>query len=52
MGRVRGVSQGHKLSDYVKLNEKPSKRTKKYKKKSWGHDLDIGKTDREVRYDG
>ena len=49
MGRVGGVSRGHRLSVYIKLNDKPkSKRTRKFKE--WNEGF-LGQTDSPTRFD-
>jgi len=51
MGRIGGVGKGHKLSEYIKLNDKPkSKRTKKFKENTFNRDY-LGKIDALTRYD-
>ena len=50
MGRVAGGTKGHKLSDYIKLNDKPkSKRTKKFKANLFNEGF-LGR-DQSTRYD-
>ena len=48
-------SKGHKLSEYIKLNDKPKRRTRKYKRnlQPWAlfNDGDLGRVGRETRYD-
>jgi hypothetical protein len=54
MGRVskfEGGNHGHKLSEYIKLNDKPkSKRTRKFKQNTFNAGF-LGRTDLPTRYD-